>query len=116
VLIPTKLDPGSANAVPRTIQWLNSLANMSWAKLVGVVANQAGHRDGALVKADQNSYRYLQELVANFSPGPDVVFASTVKADRSVVPLQRGVVPAVDAGVRALFEPFLAELRSRVNL
>jgi cellulose biosynthesis protein BcsQ len=56
VLIPTKLDLGSINAVPRTIRWLSTLKGISHAQLVGVVANHVRYHAGKLTAADLNNY------------------------------------------------------------
>ena len=55
-------------------------------------------------------------IVARFCPGPQLVFTATVKADGAAVPRKRGVVPSIDPEVRRLFQPFVSELRSKLQL
>jgi cellulose biosynthesis protein BcsQ len=116
VIIPTKLDAGSVNAVPRTIEWLLSLAGVVPARLVGVVAGQAAVRSGSLIKADKNSYTYLQSVVAQHCPGQDVVFQAVIPATPKAVSATPGLVAGVDEEGREVFRPFVSELKARLKL
>jgi cellulose biosynthesis protein BcsQ len=116
VIIPTKLDPGSVNAVPRTIDWLISLSGVVPARLVGVMANQAAVRAGALTKADRNSYTYLQSVVAQRCPGQDVVFKAVVPASPKAVSAARGLVASVKDEGREIYRPLVNELKTRLQL
>jgi cellulose biosynthesis protein BcsQ len=117
VLIPTKLDQDSINSVPRTIKWLDQLAGLVCAQLVGVVANDVSLRTGKLTAADQNSYNYLAEVVAQCRAGNrGFVFEATIKSDSRIPPVTRGVVACVDDEARGLFLPFVRELRRKISL
>jgi chromosome partitioning protein len=117
VLIPTKLDPGSINAVPRTLRWLDELAGVVPAQLLGVVVNQATHRVGKLTRADQNSYTYLCAVVAQCKAGNNgFVFQATVKSDAKIVPTDRGLVASIEKENRELFIPLVTELRERIQI
>ena len=95
VVIPTRLDPGSVNAVPRTIDWLISLTGVVPAHLAGVVANQAAVRAGALTKADKNSYTYLHSVVAQRCPGQDVMLKAVVPVSPKAVSATQGLVAGI---------------------
>ena len=116
VIIPTKLDPGSVNAVPRTIDWLISLSGVVPARLIGVVANQAAVRVGALTKADRNSYTYLQSVVAQRCPGQDVVFKAVVSASPKAISAAQGLVASVKDEGREVYRPLVEELKTRLQL
>lgn len=116
VLIPTRLDLGSVNAVPRTIQWLNALAEVVRARIIGVVANHAAHRLKALTKQDQNNYTYLCQVVRSYCGANEVVFKTTVKADAHAVSPDRGSVASIEPEYRTLFESFVSELRGKLLL
>jgi cellulose biosynthesis protein BcsQ len=116
VVIPTKLDPGSVNAVPRTIDWLLSLTGVVPARLAGVVACHAAVRGGSLTKADQNSYTYLRDVVGQRCPGQDVVFRAVVPGTPKAVSAAQGLVAgAADAG-REVYRPVVDELKTRLSL
>jgi len=116
VIVPTKLDPGSVNAVPRTIDWLLSLTGVVPARLAGVVACQAAVRAGALTRADQNSYTYLTSVVGQRCPGQDVVFRAVVPASPKAVSATQGLVAAVTDAGRDVYRPVVDELKTRLSL
>jgi len=113
VLIPTKLDQGSIDAVPRTVGWLRSLESVSSAEILGVVAMQVRVRLGRLVAADQVAYNRLREVVRSES-GKDLLFSHFVRNDRLAIG-QRGLVAGVREDGRAIFEPVAQELCERMS-
>lgn len=117
VLIPTKLDQDSINSVPRTIKWLDQLAVVTSAQLVGVLANDVALWSGSLTRADQNSYNYLCDVVAQWRAGNrGFVLQSTIKSDSKIPPSTRGLVACATAANREMFKGFVSELRQRINL
>jgi cellulose biosynthesis protein BcsQ len=117
VLIPTKLDQDSIISVPRTIKWLDLLAGVVSAQLVGVVANDVSVRAGKLTQADQNSYNYLGDVVAQWRAGNrEFVFQSKIKSDPKIPPCERGVAACVEETPREFFRDFVGELTRRINL
>jgi len=117
VLIPTKLDQDSINSVPRTIRWLDRLAGVVPAQLLGIVANDVSLWEGSLTKSDQNSYNYLRAVVAQSRAGnPEFVFQATIKSDSKIPPAVRGVVSSVNPKQRPIFAEFVRELRRRIDL
>ena len=116
VLIPTKLDDNSINAVPRTLAWMEELAHICRAKLLGTVANETWLRAGQLIKDHRNAYQLLRDTVALRYPG-DLVFQRTVKFDNGVVhPGEAGVVASAKASLREVFLGVAQELRSKVGI
>jgi cellulose biosynthesis protein BcsQ len=116
VIIPTKLDVGSVNAVPRTIDWLQTLNGITQARLLGVIATQTAIRMGKLTKDDKNNYEYLKAAVLQHSPGPDLVFKATVASSTKAANTSAGLAAAVNEESRELYRPFANELKERLNL
>ncbi len=116
ILIPTKLDLGSMNAVPRTIKWLQTLQNLLHGRLVAVVANHVRFHAGKLTKADADSYNYLKQLVQTFTGDGNLLLKSTVLGHRDAVSEEKGVAACVRSEGLALYAPFVHELRERMQL
>jgi cellulose biosynthesis protein BcsQ len=115
VLIPTKLDDGSIDAVPRTDAWVKSLGAVCQAEAVWVVASHATVRVGKPVKADQESYAKLKDRVES-SCGAGRLFGAVVPATKDALPPERGrVAGTADAG-RAVYAGVAAELRKRMGI
>lgn len=115
ILIPTRLDGGSINAVPRTINWVKSFGPLCPAAVVGVVATHVTTRQGALAKADQLSYDRLRDEVQS-SYGADVLFKEVVRSAPDALSPKPGVVASTTADGRQVFAKFVAEFRKRMSL
>ncbi|MBX9625602.1 MAG: ParA family protein [Gemmataceae bacterium] len=115
VLIPTRLDTGSIDAVPRTVSWMRSLGPNCPAEVVGVVVGRAAVRAGKLTKADQGSYDELRGRVQS-ECGPGLLFKAVVPSTATAVGPDRGQVAATTADGRKLFAPVADELRRRMQL
>ena len=63
VLIPTKLDTGSIDAIPRTLAWMKGLGAICQAELLGVLASHVTLRGGKPIHADNASYEYLRGVI-----------------------------------------------------
>jgi chromosome partitioning protein len=117
VIIPTKLDVGSVNAVPRTIDWLQTLVGITQARLLGVVATQTAIRVGKLTRDDKNNYEYLKAAVLQHCPGgQDLVFKATVASSTKAANTTAGLAAAVHEESRELYRPFANELKERLRL
>jgi cellulose biosynthesis protein BcsQ len=114
VLIPTRLDRGSIDAVPRTLHWLRSLGPVCPADVLGVVASHATVRDGKLTKADQQSHEYLRDVVQS-QCGDDRVFKAAVPSTPRAIGPDRGLVAALTAEGRQVFAPVVSELVKRMH-
>lgn len=112
VLIPTRLDPGSMDAVPRTVSWLKRFGPLCPAAVIGVVASHVRKIKGKPVKADQESYDELRELV-KLHCGGDVLFKEVVSASTLAADPERGIVTGADGGA-GVFAAVAAELRQRM--
>jgi chromosome partitioning protein len=115
VIIPTKLDVGSVNAVPRTIDWLQTLNGITQARLLGVIATQTAIRMGKLTKDDKNNYDYLKAAVAQHSPGQDLVFKTTASSSTKAANTSAGLAAAVNEESRELYRPIANELKERLR-
>lgn len=111
VLIPTKLDPGSIDAVPRTLSWLLSLGAIWQGAVLGVVANQVPTRSGFRTRAAQSAYEKLVEIAQHDRPA--YVFESVIPETPRAVG-QAGRIASVGADGRAVFSAVAEELRSRL--
>jgi cellulose biosynthesis protein BcsQ len=116
VLIPTKLDLGSMNAVPRTIRWLNTLQGIWRGRLIGVVANHVRFHAGKLTSADLNSYNYLRQVVSSFTGDAGLLLQATILGHRSAVSEEKGMVASLKPDGLALYSAFVKELRQRMQL
>jgi chromosome partitioning protein len=113
VVIPTKLDGNSIEAVPRTLRWMETLRPVTGAALLGVIANETRYYGSALVRPQQFSYEYLRDVVR--APYGSPVFEHTVRFSNEAVHGEPGVVGSADKGVRALFEGVAQEFRERLE-
>lgn len=117
VLIPTKLDERSFEAIPRTLGFLHNLRTIAQPKVVGVIANEVQYwRPTTLMKAHQSALARLKELVK--ANDPDLyVFESLVRLSMDVAfNREKNLVPSVDESVRKdLFLAVAAELRKRIG-
>ena len=114
VLMPTKLDDGSVDAIPRTVAWLKSLGPAFQAD-VGIVASHTTVRDKKLVKADQQSYERLARVVESVC-GDGKMFAAHVRQTNDALAPARGVVASTVAEGRTVFVPVALELRKRMSI
>lgn len=114
VLIPTKLDDGSIDAVPRTVAWLKSLGSHCQAE-IGVVASHAAVRLENLVRADRDSFEKLRGKVESCC-GTGALFEAFVPSSRDALPPQRGQVAATTEAGRELYAKVAAELRKRLKI
>ncbi len=117
VLIPTKLDERSFEAIPRTLAFLNRLRTIAQPKILGVVANEVQFwRRPKLLKAHENGMARLKQLLK--TADPDLyVFKAMVELSMDVAfAPEKNLVPCVDAEVRK--ERFLGvanEIRERIG-
>jgi cellulose biosynthesis protein BcsQ len=114
VLIPTKLDDGSIEAVPRTIAWLQRLGALCQAE-IGVVASHVTLRNRDMVRADRDSYQTLRALIG-LSDSPDTLFESVIPSSRTAISTQYGGVASINEEGRELFAQVVAELRQRMEI
>lgn len=115
ILIPTKLDDGSIEAVPRTVSWLKSLSATCQAEIVGVVASHTTVLSGKLIKADQKSYDRLGQVVQS-ECGDGLLFAAHVEEKKAALGSGPGSVAGVSAKGRVWFAGVAQELRKRMKL
>lgn len=120
VLIPTKLDRGSIDAVPRTVAWMTSLGANCPAEVLGVVASHVAIRGGKKVQADQQSYEDLQAVVDTAcGPGADNksrLFKAVIRATNDAIGAERGEVASVSPTGQLVFADVVAELRGKMQL
>jgi cellulose biosynthesis protein BcsQ len=115
VLIPTKLDDGSIDAVPRTVAWIKSLGPVCQAEAIGVLASHVAVRVGKPVKADQQSYDRLAGEVESVC-GAGALFAAVVPATNAAVPPGRGTVACTTDEGRKVYAAVVEELRRRMKI
>ena len=115
VLIPTKLDDGSIDAVPRTVAWMRSLGPTCQAEIIGVVASHVTIRMGKLVKADQQSYERLAGVV-RLVCGEGVLFDAWIQSTTAAIARDRGEVASTTPEGWKIFSSVVAELRTRMKL
>jgi cellulose biosynthesis protein BcsQ len=115
VLIPTDLDRGSIDAVPRTMDWMRSLGANCPAEVVGVVATQTTERAGKLVKADNESYEQLRAVVESHC-GAGKLFASRVRSTKDAVSAKPGTVAGLTPDGRSVYAAVVTELRGRMQV
>jgi chromosome partitioning protein len=117
VLIPTKLDERSFEAIPRTLSFIHNLRTIAQPKIIGVVANEVQFwRRPKLIKAHQNGMARLKELVKTNDPDLRVFEAMVELSTDVAFNREKNLVPCVDAGVRQeLFQAVAVELRERIG-
>lgn len=114
ILIPTKLDDNSIEAIPRTLRWMKKRLQISHAELLGIVANETRKWGNNLVKNQQSSYDYLSVLLESQFPGSHV-FAATVQYIGDTV-RERGQIASLQQNIREKFQPVADELKARLAL
>ena len=113
VLIPTRLDKGSIESVPRTVNWLKVLGPNCPAVLLGVVVNQVSlNNQGKVTKADLQSYEYLRASLEALGE-KDRLFKACVQSSTRAVGTDHGVVASVDPKNQPLFHPMVVEFVRR---
>jgi cellulose biosynthesis protein BcsQ len=117
VLIPTKLDERSFEAIPRTLSFIHNLRTIAQPKIIGVVANEVQFwRRPKLIKAQQNGIARLRELVKTNDPDLHIFEAMVELSTDVAFNREKNLVPCVDAGIRQeLFQAFATELRERIG-
>jgi cellulose biosynthesis protein BcsQ len=117
VLIPTKLDERSFEAIPRTLAFLNRLRTIAQPRILGVVANEVQYwRRPTLLKAHEKGMARLKQLLKTADPDLHVFKAMVDLSMDIAFASEKNLVPCVDAEVRQ--ERFLAaavELRERIG-
>ena len=114
VLIPSKLDKGSIESVPRTLSWLKVLGPHCPAELLGVVVSQVSlNNRGQPTVVDAKSYEYLRATVERFGY-KDRVFKACVPTSSKAVGIDHGIVASVDPKNRSLFHPVVLEFVRRM--
>jgi len=115
-LIPSKLDPKSVNAVPRTLKWIANLRAIAQPELLGVIANEVGVGQH-LAAQEKIVYGTLRNTAETEYGREAYVFTRWVKRDRDIAQGNRpGIVPALNARVRKLFKPVAKEFKERLGL
>jgi cellulose biosynthesis protein BcsQ len=117
VLIPTKLDERSFEAIPRTLSFIHNLRAIAQPKVIGVVANEVQFwRRPKLMKAHQNGMARLKELVKVSDPDLYVFDAMVALNTNVAFNREKNLVPSVHADIRQdLFQAVAAELRGRIG-
>lgn len=116
VLIPTKLDERSFEAIPRTLAFLNRLRTIAQPKVIGVAANEVQFWGQKLRKSHEKTAAKLRQLIKVTDPDLHV-FEAMVELSMDVVnPPETNLVPCVDADIRQeLFHAAAVELRERIG-
>jgi cellulose biosynthesis protein BcsQ len=115
VLIPTKLDRGSIDAVPRTLAWMRSLGASCPAELLGVVASHVTLRAGKPVSADNESYEYLRGVVKSEYGDAGKLFKAVVPQSAKAVGADREIGSLTTDGQK-VFASVVREVRGRMGL
>lgn len=115
VLIPTKLDHGSINAVPRTLTWMKNLGAACPAEVLGVVASHANVRAGGLVKADNLSYEDLRDVVESWCGDGKKLCKAVVPHSPKAVGTDGEIGSRTDEGQK-VFAAIVKEVRGRMGL
>ena len=115
VLIPTKLDTGSIDAIPRTLAWMKGLGAICQAELLGVLASHVTLRGGKPIHADNASYEYLRGVIQSECGNGKLLFQSVVQLSSKAVNGD-GVIASQTADGRKVFAGAVAEMRERMGL
>lgn len=117
VLIPTKLDERSFEAIPRTLTFIHSLRTIAQPKILGVVANEVQFwRRPKLIKIHHNGMAKLKQVVGANDPDLHVFEAMVELSTNDAFGRQQGIIPAVDDRARTdLFLKVADELRKRIG-
>jgi cellulose biosynthesis protein BcsQ/uncharacterized membrane protein len=116
VLIPTKLDERSFEAIPRTLRFLGQLQAITQPKIIGVVANEVQYwRRPKLTKAHDRALADLRQRVRRIDPDM-YIFRSLVELKSTIGGTRNHIIPSVDPAIREqLFLPLAWELRERID-
>ncbi len=115
VFVPTRLDRGSIDSVPRTINVLKTFGPHCPAELLGVVANQVAlNNRSKLTKSDQGNLEYLRALLENLGL-EERLFASFVPSSSRAVGIEHGTVSSINPANRGLFHPVVLEFVRRIK-
>jgi cellulose biosynthesis protein BcsQ len=119
VLIPTKLDEPSFEAIPRTLTFIHNLRTIAQPKILGVVANEVQFwRRPRLIRAHHSGMMRLKEQVR--ANDPDLyVFEAMVELSTDLSfngEKNKNIISCVDENIRhELFEGVARELRRRIG-
>jgi chromosome partitioning protein len=115
VLIPTRLDRGSIDSVPRTVKWLRELNEHCPAEVLGVVACHASMWRDRLTNADRDSYEDLRGEVEE-ACGKGMLFGHYVPYSAAAAGSAPGRVASADPEGREVFAKVVAEFRKRAKV
>jgi cellulose biosynthesis protein BcsQ/DNA-directed RNA polymerase subunit RPC12/RpoP len=117
VLVPTKLDERSFEAIPRTFAFLNRLRPIAQPKIIGVVANEVQFwRRPKLLKAHEKGMGRLKELLKATDPDLYVFEAMVELSTDLAFPDEKNVVPCIHEDIRQVyFHAVALELRKRIG-
>jgi cellulose biosynthesis protein BcsQ len=117
LLVPVLLEQGSVEALPRTLNWLTRLPQVTRARLLGVVANRVELYAGKPVSSQRTIYDYLPETLRRAGFQGEAVFQAIVKNNRSLIEgaaNQGQIAASVDAGAE-LFAGVTTEIERGVG-
>jgi len=118
ILIPTKMDERSFEAIPRTLKFLANLRMIAQPKVIGIIGNEVQFWRGAtLIKAHKSALGRLTDFV--HQSDPDLyVFQSLVELANDLgFRQEKGVIPSVHQDIRdGYFLSVATELRRRMRL
>jgi len=115
VLIPTKLDTGSVEAIPRTLSWMKSLGEICPAEVLGVIASHVRIVSGKPIKDDKDSYEYLRKVIQYDGASGKLLFREVVASTNKAVNGTAELASGTEDG-RKVFAPIVKELRERMGL
>jgi cellulose biosynthesis protein BcsQ len=115
ILIPTKLDTGSVDAIPRTLAWVRSLGAIGQAEVLGILASHVTLRSGKPVSADLAAYEYLRRVVQSECGNAKLLFQSVVPLSSKAIS-KEGEIAGLTPEGRKLFDSVVNEMRERMEL
>jgi len=113
ILIPTTLDAGSIEAVPRMLLWIKRFGALCPASGVGVIPMRVGLHRGQVVSAEKNNYVLLRKESSRVY-NSDVVWDNFVPDSSAAVSQARGRIASLKPAGRKVFERVVEEFRKRV--
>ncbi len=113
ILIPTPLDVGSIDAVPRMLNWIKRFGSLCHASGVGIIPTRVGLHRGKIIAAERQNYLRLREE-ARIEYKSDAVWDEFVPESSSAVSAGRGRVASLKPAGRKVFERVVEEFRKRV--
>jgi cellulose biosynthesis protein BcsQ len=119
MVLPTSLHPNDADAIPRTLQWLDKLqaVNSFQAKLAGIVLNRTFRRGTTadLTKDEQRVLAKLQQDIQRYVPTGNTVIEDVVPNHPDVARFAAGSVPlATHKEGREIYKRVAEELWKRM--